>query len=206
MTIVTWRECMKELKINLDSLLKSNLTIDQFVLLLLIHKKEFKAVERLVLRQWGYTDSHYGEIYELLQSDGWLKINGNKAPNDCIVRQKFLELLNDETDMDIESWIDEYRELFKGKKPGCFGLRDMAIKNMTWLLTEYPQYTKEDVLRAAKYYISTCAKEGYKYLIKSHYFISKEKSPTETTHEILTYLEETKDESFTESSDFTKSI
>jgi hypothetical protein len=197
---------MKELKINIDSLLKSTLTPDQYLILLLIHKKEFKAVEKLVMRLYGYCDQYLGEIYYMLQEDGWMKINGNKCPGDCIVREKFLKLLNDNTDMNIESWVDEYRNLFKGKKPGTIGDRELCIKHLTWLLTEYPQYTKEDVMKAASYYISTCAKDNYQYLMKSNYLLSKEKSSTETSHDILTYLEEVKDESFSEKSDFTKSI
>lgn len=198
---------MKELKINIDSLVKSTLTIDQYIILLLIHKKEFKAVEALVLRQWGYTDHKYGEIYELLQANGWMKINGDNCPKDCIVREKFLQLLNEETDMDIASWVDEYRNLFKGKKPGALGDKELCIKYLIQLLTERPDVSKEDIMKATAYYVSTCAKDGYKYLMQSNYFLSKmDTTVNEIKHPILTYLEETKDESFTTPQDFTKSI
>lgn len=195
-----------KLEINTDTLLNSTLTPDQLILLLLIHKKDFKAAERLVLKMYGFSYGTVNEIYELLEADGWLKINGKKLPADCLLRQKFLELLNDKTDMDIVSWVDEYRNLFKGKKPGAVGDRELSIRHLTWLLTEYPEYTKEDIMKAAKYYISTCAKDNYMYLVRSHYFISKELPAGGTTHQILTYLEEVKDDSFTETKDFTTSI
>lgn len=197
---------MRELRINVDSLLSSTLTPDQFIILLLLHKKEFKAVERLVLRLFGYPDQWIGEIYQILEEDGWIKINGDKLPQDIVVRQKFLELLNESTNMDISSWIDEYRTLFKGKKPGCVGDRQMCIKHMTWLLTEYPEYSKEDVMKAASYYISTCAKDNYQYLMQAHYFLSKEDRTGTPVHAVLSYLEETKDKEFSEPKDFTKAI
>lgn len=198
--------CEITLQVNVDSMLKSSLTPDQYIILLLLHKKEFKTVEKLVMRMFGYTDSYVGEVYELLQEDGWIKITGKNLPKDIEIRQQFIELLNTSTDMGISGWIDEYRALFKGKKPGCIGDRDMAIKNMTWLLTTYPQYTKEDVMKAAKYYISTCAKDGYKYLVRSNYFLSKEDASGNKSHQILTFLEETKAEEFIEPEDFTKNI
>lgn len=198
---------MSEIKFDSEVLTKSSLTPDQFLILLLLHKKEHKLVERLVLRMFGYSDQYIGEIYYLLEEDGWIKINGKKLPNDIELRQKFLELLNDKVDMSIDGWIDEYRELFKGKKPGCIGDRSMCIKHMTWLLTTYPEYSKEDVMKAASYYVGTCAKDGYKYLVRSNYFLSKEgKNPGEINHLVLTYLEETKSDTFTEKSEFTKEI
>jgi len=194
------------LQVNVDSMLNSTLMPDQYLLLLLIHKKEYKLAERLVMKLFGYSTTYINEIYDLLQEDGWIKITGSHPPKDIEVRQKFLELLNSSTDMGITEWIDEYRELFKGKKPGCIGDREMAVKNMTWLLTTYPQYTKEDVMKAAKYYISTCAKDGYRYLVRSHYFLSKEDNAGNKTHMVLTYLEEIKTEEFVQPEEFTKNI
>lgn len=198
---------MKELTINIESLLKSSLTPDQFIICLLIHKKEFKAVERLVVRLFGISDTYVGEIYWMLQEGGWIKINGPKAPQDCEVRQKFLELLNDSTDMNIASWVEEYRELFRGKRPGATGDKELCIKHLTKILTEHSDVTKEDILKATKYYVSTCAKDHYKYLMQSNYFLSKtDTSAGEVKHPILAYLEETKDELFSEPKDFTTSI
>lgn len=194
---------------NVSSMLKSTLTPDQYLICLLIHKKEFSAVKQIVLRLFGYCDSKIGEVYSVLEEDGWIKINGDKLPEDIEVRWKFLELLKDSSiapAVDIISWVDEYRELFKGKKPGAIGDRDMCIKHLQWLFTNYPEYTKDDVMKAAKYYISTCAKDGYKYLVRSHYFLSKEDTKGVPVHQVLTYLEETEDESFNEPQDFVKSI
>lgn len=194
------------LTIHAETLLKSTLTPDQFILLLLLQKKDFKAVEKLVLRLYGYPDHYLGEVYYVLEEDGWIKINGDKLPQDIEVRQKFLELIADEKSVNVDEWVDEYRGLFKGKKEGALGDKEMCKKHLIWLLTSYPEYNKEDILKAAKHYISSCAKEGYKYLMKSHYFLSKEDSSGTASHAILTYLEEIKDPSFVETSDFTTSI
>ena len=109
---------MTELRINLNALLNSSLTTDQFIILLLLYKKEYKAVEKLVIRAFGYTDEYYGEIYHLLEEDGWIKINGAKLPQDIEVRGKFIELLSEREAGKSESWIDEYRDLFRNTRSG----------------------------------------------------------------------------------------
>jgi len=195
-----------KLTINIETLLKSTLTPDQFILLLLIHKKEFKLAERLVLSLFGFSYGSVDEIYLLLQDQEWIKINGPKLPNDAIIRQKFLQILNDSESMNVESWIDEYRALFKNTRPGAMGDRNACITKMQRFLTAYPDYTQEDILKATKYYVSTCAKDGYKFITNSDYLISKEDASGNVTCKLLSYIEETKSESFVESGDFTKSI
>ena len=197
---------LKQLTINLESLLSSNLTIDQYVILLLLYKKEFKAVERIVLNQFGYTDHYLGEIYHLLEDGGWLKITGKKVPEDCEVRQKFLQLLDVPDDSVIIDWIEEYRELFKNTRPGAMGDKNVCVGNMVRFLTAYPQYTKEDILKATKYYVDTM-RGNYKYLTQADYFISKKDIKTgEVTCKLLPFVEEVKSESFVQADDFTKSI
>ena len=199
---------LKHVTINLDSLLKSTLTTDQYMILLLIHKKEFKTVERLVLGLYGYSDQYLGEVYELLQESGWLKINGTKLPQDIEVRQKFLNLIaaNEEVGVVVD-WIDEYREVFKNTRAGGMGNKETCIKNMEQFLTAYPEYSKEDIIKASKYYVQTCAKDNYKYLTQADYFIRKQDLKTgDMSCKLLTYLEETKGKDITEPSDYTKSI
>lgn len=198
---------LKQLTINLESLLSSNLTIDQYVILALLYKREFRVVERLVLNQFGYTDHYLGEIYHLLQDDGWIKINGKKLPDDIVVRQKFVDLLINPVDETVViDWIDQYRELFKNTRPGGMGDKHVCISNMVRFLEAYPQYTKEDILKATKYYISTFQGK-YQYLTQADYFISKTDPKTHVvTSKLAGFVEEVKSESFVQADDFTKQI
>jgi len=196
---------MTELRINLNTLLNSSLTTDQFIILLLLYKKEYKAVEKLVIRAFGYTDEYYGEIYHLLEEDGWIKINGAKLPQDIEVRGKFIELLSEREAGKSESWIDEYRDLFRNTRSGKMGDKAACIRNMDRLLSAYPQYGKEDILRATRHYIRTC--NDYNYLTQADYFISKTDLKTgDVVCKIITYLEEVSHASFSEPEDFSKTV
>ena len=196
---------MTELRINLNTLLNSSLTTDQFIILLLLYKKEYKAVEKLVIRAFGYTDEYYGEIYHLLEEDGWIKINGAKLPQDIEVRGKFIELLSEIEAGKSESWIDEYRDLFRNTRSGKMGDKAACIRNMDRLLSAYPQYGKEDILRATRHYIRTC--NDYNYLTQADYFISKTDLKTgDVVCKIITYLEEVSHASFSEPEDFSKTV
>lgn len=195
---------MAELHINLTTLFNSSLTGTQYILLLLLHKKEYKAVEKLVIREFGYSDTYHGEIYYLLEEEGWIKINGSKLPQDIEVRGKFLELLSEKEAGNSESWIDEYRDLFRNTRSGKMGDKTACIRNMDRLLAANPQYNKEDILKATRHYIRTC--NDYNYLTQADYFISKTDTKTgNVVCKLLTYLEETKDMDI-EPLDYTKSI
>jgi len=159
----------------------------------------YEGVIRLSTDQW------VGETYYLLEEQGFLKINGKNLPEDLVVRQKFIELLTDNEAINVEPWIDEYRALFKNTRPGAMGDRVACITKMQKFLTSY-DYTKDDILKATKYYISTCAKDGYKYITNADYLISKIDSNGDVICRLLSYIEETKSESFVESDSFTKSI
>lgn len=195
------------ISIDVNKLLDSTLTPDQFLLLSLIHKKEYKLAERLVLSLFGFSYTSNNEIYELLQDEGWVKLNGPKLPQDCVIRTKFANLLTqaEAASIDVDTWIDEYRALFKNTRPGAMGDKAACITKMQRFLSSY-DYTKDDILKATKYYVSTCAKEGYKYITNADYFISKLDTANNETCKLLSYIEETKSEFFVATEDFTKSI
>lgn len=74
---------------------------------------------------------------------------------------------------DVEKWIDEYRHLFRGKKAGAMGDKNLCIARMKEFVNENPQYTKQHILAATKKYIEDQASQSYKYLKFAHYFIQK---------------------------------
>jgi len=87
-----------------------------------------------------------------------------------------------------ENFIDDYRQLFAGKKPGAQGTIDEVIKNMSEFVKTYPEYTEEDILNATRKYIESCT--DFTYLQKAHYFIFKKDFTTNIRKSnLLTYLE-----------------
>ena len=71
----------------------------------------------------------------------------------------------------FNEFIEEYRKLWKGLKPGSMGSENACKEKMLRWMGENPNYTKEDILKAAKIYINSL--NNYQYLQAAHYFIYK---------------------------------
>lgn len=93
----------------------------------------------------------------------------------------------------VEKWIDEFRNLFKGKKPGAIGDKNLCIIRMKEFVNSNPEFTKEHILKATKRYVEDRQEQNYMYLKRAHYFISKQETKDGKKVEIsdlLTYCEE----------------
>ena len=199
---------LQEININVKSYLRSTLTPTEYIILLLLYKKEHGLIDYIAKTMFGVTDTYYGEVFTLLQEGGWLKITGNDLPQDLEVRQKFLNTLEvteeEATKTEVKSWYQEYRELFgKTRKPGAIGGRQAVIDKLTKFISDYPEYTREQILNATELYIRTCA-PGYKYLMQADYFINKLDPDGTSRSKLLTFLEE--DLGATRPTDFTIQI
>jgi len=91
-----------------------------------------------------------------------------------------------------ELWIEEYRELFKGKKAGSMGTRSACIKKMDKFIKETGN-SREVIMSATQRYINSNRENGYSYLQQADYFIYKNEnyggSALETS-KLATYCEE----------------
>lgn len=91
---------------------------------------------------------------------------------------------------DIESWIDDYRKLFKNKKSGAMGSRKACVFKMKKFIEEYPTYAKIDlILAAAQRYINSESRNNYTYLQRADYVISK-KDVDSVSSRLATFCEE----------------
>ena len=78
-------------------------------------------------------------------------------------------------DYGISLWIDEYRELFKGKKTGAMGSKLSCTMNMSKFWETCPGFQdKELILFATRRYIASTANSNYKYMMEADNFISKD--------------------------------
>lgn len=73
-----------------------------------------------------------------------------------------------EEDLD---WLEEWRDLFKDKKPGGSGNKQGCYKKMKVFLKENPDVTKEEIFAAAEAYFDSL--DNLKYMQQADYFISK---------------------------------
>lgn len=108
-----------------------------------------------------------------LQEAGYIKVL-NWETRELIITDK----LKKDLKLPVEDWIDDYRNLFKGKKPGAMGDRNACIIKMTEFLKKRPDVTPEIVLAATNKYITVESAQRWKYLMQADYFISKNQGNT----------------------------
>lgn len=143
----------------------------------------------------------------LLEEDGWCKIN-NLKELDVTIRQKFIDCLTTEENDGVELWIDEYRNLFRGKKISSMGDKVSCLDKMRRFVLTYPEYTKDEILAATRFYIESQA-PFYKFLRRADYFIFKKEKYEDDGSEVsilLNILEEMNGKEYTANKDLTKEI
>lgn len=138
-----------------------------------------------------------------LQSSGLIKLDGSNI----IIREKGKELL-DLCRMDIDvyspvksvkkssrainsevaSRINEYRHLWKGLKPGSMGSKKGCSQKLSRWMRENPEYSFDDILKAASLYIATV--NNVRYLQQADYFIFKQDTNKEESSRLSAFIEE----------------
>jgi hypothetical protein len=87
----------------------------------------------------------------------------------------------------FDEFIEEYRNLWKGLKVGSMGSFNACKEKMERWMKENPNYSKEDIIKAAKIYINSL--NNYQYLQAAHYFIYK-KDGKEEDSRLSAFIEE----------------
>lgn len=109
--------------------------------------------------------------------------------------------------LEINKWINEYRELFRGTKPGAMGDKGGCLNRMIKFFNEYPEFADKDIiLKATQNYIDEQGvQNNYKFLQQAHYFIYKQTglAKDSETSRLAAYCEEVDD---TDTGGFTKQL
>ena len=127
--------------------------------------------------------------YMLIDSET-IKIEDNKK-----ILRKSSRTIN--TDIDIIA----YRNLWKGLKPGSMGSKKSCEEKLTRWMKENPEYSFEDIMKAAKLYLSTEGR-NIRFLQRADYFVFKR----EPTGEEMSRLSAFIDEADLDSSDWTSTL
>lgn len=85
-------------------------------------------------------------------------------------------------------WVQEYRALFKGVKAQAMGDRKACEDNIRWFMKRYPEFSKEQIIAAAKKHINDNANKP-QYTRRADYFIKKADANKNVTSDLLMYLE-----------------
>lgn len=88
-----------------------------------------------------------------------------------------------------EEWINEYRDIFKGKRDGSMGSKGACIKKMDRFMAAHPEYDKEHILKATRRYIASL-KNDFRFIQQADYFISKEDHNKIVTSRLENFCEE----------------
>ena len=187
---------MKEAFIlDLNFLKEQNLSIIEFITLLqlneidtglqldldILHNLQEKQFVKLIIDKFG-TNTIIREKSKLLLD--FLSIESSYSN---YKEKKIIKKSNRVINEGFDEFIEEYRNLWKGLKVGSMGSPMACKEKMERWMKENPNYSKEDILKAAKIYINSL--NNYQYLQAAHYFIYK-KDGKEEDSRLSAFIEE----------------
>jgi len=187
---------MKEAFIlDLNFLKEQNLSVIEFITLLqlneidtglqlelgILHNLQEKQFVKLIIDKFGTTQILREKSKLLLD---FLSIESNYSN---YKEKKIIKKSNRVINEGFDEFIEEYRNLWKGLKVGSMGSPMACKEKMLRWMGENPQYSKEDILKAAKIYINSL--NNYQYLQAAHYFIYK-KDGKEEDSRLSAFIEE----------------
>jgi len=174
---------MNKFEIDLELLKSNNVTLVQFVTLINIYNNEtdFGGIDYnlvlLPLQDRSFIkiikDDKLKQLY-ILREKGKLfieKFISNNEPNVQHFKTENYPVILKNSKESFDDFVNEYRGLFKGLKPGSQGNLQSIKEKLTKWLKSNPDKTKEDIIRATKLYIHSV--DNLKYLQQADYFIYK---------------------------------
>ena len=187
---------MKEAFIlDLNFLKEQNLSVVEFITLLelneidtglqldlgVLNNLQEKQFVKLIIDKFG-TNTIVREKGKLLLD--FLSIESNYSNyKEKKITKKSNRVINE----GFDEFIEEYRNLWKGLKVGSMGSPMACKEKMLRWMGENPNYSKEDILKAARIYINSL--NNYQYLQAAHYFIYK-KDGKEEDSRLSAFIEE----------------
>ena len=187
---------MKEAFIlDLNFLKEQNLSVIEFITLLqlneidtglqldlgVLHDLQEKQFVKLIIDKFG-TNTIIREKSKLLLDFLSIESSYSDYKSKKVVK-KSTRIISE----GFDEFIEEYRNLWKGLKSGAMGSPNACKEKMLRWMGENPNYTKEDILKAAKIYINSL--NNYQYLQAAHYFIYK-KDGKEEDSRLSAFVEE----------------
>ena len=187
---------MKEAFIlDLNFLKEQNLSVIEFITLLqlneidtglqldldILHNLQEKQFVKLIIDKFG-TNTIIREKSKLLLDFLSIESSYSDYKSKKVVKKSTRTISEG-----FDKFIEEYRNLWKGLKVGSMGSPMACKEKMLRWMGENPNYTKEDILKAAKIYINSL--NNYQYLQAAHYFIYK-KDGKEEDSRLSAFIEE----------------
>ena len=185
----------KSLILNFKVLEEFNLSIEEFLYLYFLYVEDRK-----------YSDVDLNK----LQEQKFIKITEENEEKQITLREKSIELLEyfiveienpltkkEKTikrsqrviNADINNRVEELRLKWKGLKVGSMGSLQSCKDKLTRWLKENPDYTFDEILKAADMYIDSLNGD-YRYLQRADYFIYKQENNREESSRLSAFIDE----------------
>ena len=176
-----------------------------------LKEQNLSVIEFITLLQLNEIDTGLQldlDILHNLQEKQFVKLIEDKSGTTTILREKsklLLDFLSIESNYSnykekkiikksgrvinegFDEFIEEYRNLWKGLKVGSLGSYRTCYDKMKRWMSENPNYSKEDILKAARIYIKSL--DNYQYLQQADYFIFKKDGKDENSR-LSAFIEE----------------
>lgn len=94
----------------------------------------------------------------------------------------------DEINSIVDERLQEFRDVWRGLKPGSMGDPKACRAKLIKWLDENQDYDMDDVINAAKAYINSMS--NYNYLQRADYFIYKQEADKTTSSRLSAYIDE----------------
>lgn len=173
--------------LDLGLLDEQNLTIEEFIALIDIENGLKYQDQHLSLQSKQFIKiTEDNEI--ILREKGRLfielvSIDKVSASNKKVIK-KSSRLINDE----LDDFINQYRLLWKGRKVGSMGSAQSCKEKMIRWMQENPQYSRDEIIKAAKLYLHTL--DNITYLQRADFFIFKMEANKEESSRLSAFIDE----------------
>lgn len=164
--------------LDLEVLTENNLSIQEYLTLLYLNDAdiniEIENSNLLSLEEKGFIKIilEENEKIEIIRQKGKLLI-------DSVNTKKITRRSSRSINNDINDFMVDFRNLWKGLKPGSMGSQNACNEKMTRWMKDNPTYKKEDVIKAAKAYLKSV--NDYRFLQAADYFIYKKDAHGESS-------------------------
>ena len=124
-----------------------------------------------------YKVNSFSNYLKFLLDKGIIQRSTEHTIGFYIPKKKVSKKKEEEKD-EFDKFFDSYMDLYpRGIVSGNGVVRTspkVCGEKLRVFIKEYPQYSKEVILKATKNYVDRCKEQGYKYMSHSTYFISKD--------------------------------
>lgn len=158
-----------------------------------------------IYRDDDFNFNTIGVDYNILQEQKFIKIIKNAEGDHYILRQRGSDFIDavigqsaviksakkkrNAVNVDLLTKLPEFRNKWKGLKPGSMGSLQSCKDKLTRWMGENPNYTLDEIIGAAEAYIDSLNGD-YRFLQRADYFIYKQENNREESSRLSAFIDE----------------